>query len=110
MKKENSKINFLKKENLEKENLETNKENILIKDNITYKFIKFEVTYFCNFWSSNIGSDVNDIFGKEFSQEEYDNLFGIKKPEVKKKLTKKEKLELQRKLDVEKSRKLMGLN
>lgn len=81
----------------------------LVKENITYKFIKFgsNTLYLCTYMSSTVGSDPNEIFGKEFNQEEYDKLFG---KENKKKMTKKEKLELQRRLEVEKSRKLMGLN
>lgn len=89
---------------------------ILIKNDITYKFSKFDGIYLCTFWSSNLGSDPNDIFGREFTQEEYDNLFGKipeKKETINKKLTKTEKEKLKRQKDtlkeVEETRKAMGL-
>lgn len=100
-------------------------ELILIKNDITYKFSKFDessnitdksvisnTTYLCTFWSSNLGSDPNDIFGREFTQEEYDKLFGkiVEKPPVNnKKLTKAEKEKLQRLAQIEETRKAMGL-
>lgn len=92
--------------------LSIDNEFILIKNDITYKFSKFDEIYLCTFWSSNLGNDPNDIFGREFTQEEYDKLFGIfvePQTEITKKLTKTEKEKLKRQKEIEETRKAMGL-
>lgn len=104
---------------------ENKDEFILIKNDITYKFIKFEnqdnsldksaidksAIYLCTYWSSNLGSDPNNFFGREFTQAEYDNLTGkSEKSTNQKKLTKTEKEKLKREKEIEETRKAMGLS